>query len=74
MTKKRKEKKSKTSKSSASSQDNALRRPSKLKRSEYEAELEKLQIELVKLQSWVKHSGARIVVVFEGATRPAKVG
>ena len=38
----------------------------KLRRKQYEEELEKLQVELVKLQSWVKHTGARIVVVFEG--------
>jgi polyphosphate kinase 2 len=47
---------------------------SKLKRKEYEAELEKLQIELVKLQEWVKHSGARIVAVFEGRDAAGKGG
>jgi polyphosphate kinase 2 (PPK2 family) len=38
----------------------------KLDKKEYERELFKLQIELVKMQDWVKAAGARIVVVFEG--------
>jgi polyphosphate kinase 2 len=46
----------------------------RLKRKEYERELRKLQIELVRLQSWVKHSGARIVVVFEGRDAAGKGG
>ena len=49
------------------------RRP-KLKRKVYEAELESLQVELVKLQAWVKHTGARIVVVFEGRDAAGKGG
>ena len=46
----------------------------KLGRKEYEDELEKLQVELVKLQSWVKYVGARIVVVFEGRDAAGKGG
>ncbi|MBM4093630.1 MAG: polyphosphate kinase 2, partial [Planctomycetes bacterium] len=46
----------------------------KLKRKVYEKELERLQIELVKLQAWVKHAGARIVVVFEGRDAAGKGG
>jgi polyphosphate kinase 2 len=46
----------------------------KLRRKQYEEELEKLQVELVKLQSWVKHTGARIVVVFEGRDAAGKGG
>jgi len=34
----------------------------RLKRKEYEKELAKLHVELVKLQEWVKHSGHRIVL------------
>ena len=49
-------------------------RPPKLKRKEYEEELHKLQVELVKLQAWVKHTGARIVVVFEGRDAAGKGG
>jgi len=40
----------------------------------YEAELEKLQGELVKLQYWVKQTGQRVVVVFEGRDAAGKGG
>jgi polyphosphate kinase 2 len=46
----------------------------KLKRKEYEEEIAKLHAELVKLQLWVKHTGARIVVVFEGKDAAGKGG
>lgn len=41
---------------------------------EYEAELAKLQIELVKLQGWIKKKGLRVVVVFEGRDAAGKGG
>ncbi|HSQ22474.1 MAG TPA: polyphosphate kinase 2, partial [Coriobacteriia bacterium] len=40
----------------------------------YYRELEKLQIELVKLQEWVKREGLRVVVVFEGRDAAGKGG
>lgn len=40
----------------------------------YEAELFRLQTELVKLQEWVKATGARVVVVFEGRDAAGKGG
>ncbi len=46
----------------------------KLDRTFYEDELSKLQVELVKLQEWVKHKGLRIVVVFEGRDAAGKGG
>ena len=46
----------------------------KMKRKEYENELEKLQVEMVKLQEWVKYTGAKIVVVFEGRDTAGKGG
>src|SRR5215469_5627985 len=46
----------------------------KMKNKEYEAELFKLQVELVKLQEWVKHAKARIVIVFEGRDAAGKGG
>lgn len=49
-------------------------RPAKLKRKEYEDELEKLQVELCHLQAWVKETGARIVLVFEGRDAAGKGG
>jgi len=46
----------------------------KLGKREYEAELFKLQVELVTLQDWVKKTGARIVIVFEGRDAAGKGG
>ena len=40
----------------------------------YEAELYRLQTELVKLQEWTRHTGARIVVLFEGRDAAGKGG
>ncbi|OBA57252.1 polyphosphate kinase 2 [Mycobacterium sp. 1100029.7] len=40
----------------------------------YEAELFRLQTEFVKLQEWVRHSGARIVILFEGRDAAGKGG
>ena len=40
----------------------------------YEAELFRLQAELVKVQEWVRASGARVVVVFEGRDAAGKGG
>jgi polyphosphate kinase 2 len=42
------------------------RRPNKISTAVYEAELLRLQSELVKLQEWVRETGARVVVGFEG--------
>jgi polyphosphate kinase 2 len=46
----------------------------KLKRKEYEEELSKLQIELCKLQEWVRHQGLRVIVIFEGRDGAGKGG
>jgi len=46
----------------------------KMSRKEFEKALRPLQVELVKLQEWVKHSGAKIVVVFEGRDTAGKGG
>ena len=40
----------------------------------YEKELFKLQLELVKLQEWIKHKGLRVVVIFEGRDAAGKGG
>lgn len=47
---------------------------SKLPKHVYEEELARLQLELVKMQYWVKHTGARIVIVFEGRDAAGKGG
>ncbi len=41
---------------------------------DYERELRRLQIELVKLQEWIKHEGLRVVVLFEGRDAAGKGG
>ncbi|RIK08825.1 MAG: polyphosphate kinase 2 [Acidobacteria bacterium] len=46
----------------------------KLPRAIYEQELLRLQSELVQVQEWVRSSGARIVVVFEGRDAAGKGG
>ena len=46
----------------------------KLSNKVYEDELEKLHVELVKLQEWVKHAGLKVVVVFEGRDTAGKGG
>jgi polyphosphate kinase 2 len=48
--------------------------PPKLSRKEFEKALEPLQVELVKLQEWVKASGAKICVIFEGRDTAGKGG
>jgi polyphosphate kinase len=40
----------------------------------YEKELSKLQIELVKLQEWIKQQGLKVVVIFEGRDAAGKGG
>ncbi|WCE30272.1 polyphosphate kinase 2 [Vibrio sp. SCSIO 43137] len=46
----------------------------KLDKKIYETELKNLQIELVKLQEWVKYKGLRVVVLFEGRDAAGKGG
>jgi polyphosphate kinase 2 len=46
----------------------------KIGNKEYEAEIFKLQVELVKLQEWVKATNARIVILFEGRDAAGKGG
>src|SRR5205823_8155380 len=46
----------------------------KMKRKAYEQELRKLQVELCHLQDWVKQTGARIIILFEGRDAAGKGG
>ena len=46
----------------------------KLDKKRYEVELRNLQIELVKLQEWVKQEGLKVVVLFEGRDAAGKGG
>ena len=46
----------------------------KLGRKAYEKELARLQVELVKLQGWIRHQGLKVVVIFEGRDAAGKGG
>jgi polyphosphate kinase 2 len=48
--------------------------PARLKRKEYEKELQKLQAKLCILQDWVKQKGMRVIIVFEGRDAAGKGG
>ena len=43
-----------------------------LGRKEYEEQLKKLHVELVKAQEWIKHKGLKVCIVFEGREAPAR--
>src|SRR3989440_5147470 len=55
-------------------EENEGEQPGKMKNKEFEKELEKLQVELVKLQRWVVHKGLRVIIVFEGRDAAGKGG
>ena len=46
----------------------------KLKRKAYEKELDRLHVELCRLQDWVKQNGQRVIIVFEGRDAAGKGG
>ncbi len=50
------------------------KKPEKISNEAYEAELFRLQTELVKVQEWTRTTGARIVVIFEGRDAAGKGG
>ena len=53
-------------KQKARKQDDEPARGEKLGRKQFEKELYKLQVELTRLQAWVKEEGKRVIIVFEG--------
>src|SRR5215213_3861059 len=48
--------------------------PEQLSKKQADKELERLQVELVKLQEWVVHEGLRVAVIFEGRDTAGKGG
>jgi polyphosphate kinase 2 len=48
--------------------------PARMSNKQYTSELRKLQVELCKLQEWVKHKGLRVIVIFEGRDGAGKGG
>lgn len=70
-----KEKKSAANNNESKKNDSAGKNPrEKMDKKVYEHELENLQIELVKLQEWVKKNGLKVVVIFEGRDAAGKGG
>jgi polyphosphate kinase len=58
----------------ASEKKSAPPHPRKISDSVYQAELFRLQTELVKLQEWLRDTGARLVILFEGRDGAGKGG
>jgi polyphosphate kinase 2 len=54
--------------------DEAAGTPTRLSKTDADAELARLQIELVRMQEWIVHSGQRVVVVLEGRDTAGKGG
>jgi len=74
MARKSKKKKKQKSRLDNNAQRSGVNSKQKIGKKEYEAELFKLQVELVKLQDWVKTTNARIVIIFEGRDAAGKGG
>jgi polyphosphate kinase len=64
----------KKKKDERSRDDVEARAPAKMKRKEYERQMRILHGELVAMQEWVKDSGAKICIVFEGRDTAGKGG
>jgi polyphosphate kinase 2 len=58
----------------ATGEEDVAAMPGKLGSKEYEKELARLHVELVKLQQWVVHKGLKVIVVFEGRDGAGKGG
>jgi polyphosphate kinase 2 len=63
-----------TERKAANRASKAQAEPAVMSRKAYERELAALQIELVKLQEWIKHQGLKVVVLFEGRDAAGKGG
>jgi polyphosphate kinase 2 len=57
-----------------SAESGAKNRAKRINNKVYEKTLAELQIELVKLQEWIKHKGLKVVVIFEGRDAAGKGG
>src|SRR6202162_3541214 len=74
MGKKSKNKKRQKSRPDSNTQQSGVKSQPKIGKNEYETEIFKLQVELVKLQDWVKTTNTRIVIIFEGRDAAGKGG
>src|SRR5262245_48322997 len=61
-------------KKSKSAKDSVSAEGEKLKGKDYDRALEKLHVELVKLQEWVKYKGLKVCILFEGRDGAGKGG
>lgn len=61
-----------SSKSDSNAETGKRQKGKKLKKKKYNRELVQLQIELVKLQEWIKNKGLKVVVIFEGRDAAGK--
>ena len=53
---------------------NDKKKPDKMSAKAFDRELAKLEVELVKLQGWIKREGLKVAVVFEGRDSAGKGG
>jgi polyphosphate kinase 2 len=75
MSKKKKTKEAKNIAIASNEKDQAIPKgQKKIENKIYEKELARLQIELVKLQEWIKQKGLKVVVIFEGRDTAGKGG
>jgi polyphosphate kinase 2 len=78
MSKRKNEQKSKNekriAKTSKTGEDIIVVHTEKIKKKHYEEELKKLQVELVKLQRWIRLKRLKVVVIFEGRDAAGKGG
>ena len=74
MAKKKDKRKRHDERARAAGQDAGGSPPARMKRGEYEREMRVLHGELVAMQEWVKASGAKICIVFEGRDTAGKGG
>jgi len=77
MSKKKKDKEPKgvpSGRAAANSRPQTGRKRKPLDDDTYNRELTRLQVELVKLEEWVRHKGLRVVVIFEGRDAAGKGG
>jgi len=66
--------KSETENKKDNTMDEIQKTPKKMKKKVYEKELARLQIELVKLQEWIKYKKLKVVIIFEGRDAAGKGG
>ena len=51
-----------------------IEKQNRIKKNLYETELSRLQLELLKLQEWIRYSESRVVIIFEGRDAAGKGG